>query len=756
MHPKIRDFFASSTNLFILAIFALLSILSLSFLASQGPIFSAFKNSLPREAFYVGYLLITALTISFALFNNNKIVWTSLIGKILFIYFPTEIFFIYGLQKLTVISPYVGLASAAYALVLGIYVVKKTSQNRLSEKLPFQKEKNKPEIATVTILIVLIMGLNFFFGYFNLGKMSVVDEPLWTFDRIPNFWRDIGEKDWRNTNVSDKPGLTVAAISGIGLFSEPYPKQYKKIYWDSKNFNLNASKMEDFNIAYRIPILAFVSLSIALFYFLVKKLAGRKSAILSSIFIGLSPILIGNSRIINPDSILWIFTSFSLLCYLIYLKENRRIPLYWSALFLGLAILTKYTANILYLFFFGLIFAEYIFNPKRYDTRSIHEYLKEKFLDFSILVTLSCLVIYSLYPAIWGKPSRFLLMTVQSQPFEPIWPIFAAAIAIIATDFLVLRSLVVRKILAYFARFSSAVKKAVSLIFILSAAGVFLNVYLGMKFFDFEMILSSPKSSFHGEDFIGFFLTNFYPLVFGISVLAIFAIIVFLIATFRKNKFSENNTAAIYYLLLFVLIYYAGSIASEVASIIRYQIIVFPAMFIASGIALGELFDNFVPENDPFSKKAFYALSLLMIISLSFSLYRVRPFYMGYASSLLPERYYLDVKDMGEGSYEAAEYLNSLPDAGNLSIWTDKRGVCTFFVGKCYSSLDPELFSSNVIDYFVISSGRESRTVKMTSRLKIGDKKFQDLYSAEKFSHKIEIAGRPNNFVKIIAPEEIQ
>lgn len=756
MRPEIKSFFANSANLFLLAISILISILSLSFLASQGPIFSSFKNSLPREAFYVAYLFTAILAVGFILFDKSKKTWTSLLGKIILIYLPSEIFFIYGLQKLTAISSYVGPVSALFTSALAILIIRHSLRNEPPKELQKEEKGSSLEKYAAISIVILAMGLNFFFGYHNLGKMSVVDEPLWTFDRIPNFWRDVDERDWRNTNVSDKPGLTVAAISGIGLFSEPYPKQYKKIYWDEQNFNLNASEMEPFNIAYRLPMLVFSVLILPLFYFLVLRLAGRKSALFSVIFIALAPLLIGNSRIINPDSILWIFTSFSILFYLIHLKEKSRIPLYWSALFLGLAVLTKYTANILYLFFLGLIFAEYIFRPGRYSTQTVREYLKTGFLNFSILVSLSFLTIYFFYPAIWGKPSRFLLMTVHSQPFEPIWPIFSAILAFIALDFFLLKSFVVKNIIGYLSGFSAIIRKAISIIFILSIAGVMLNVYSGMKFFDFEAILASPKSSFGGSDLLGFFLTNFYPLVFGVSALAILVLIVFLSASLRKNKFSENNVVAVQYLLLFIIVYYIGSVASEVASIIRYQIIVFPILLIASGIALGEIFKNLLPEENASSKKLFYVLAFSLIALSSFSLYRIRPFYMGYGSILLPEKYYLDVKDMGEGSYEAAEYLNSLPDAGNLDVWTDKRGVCVFFVGKCHSSLKSDLLSSGDIDYFVISSGRESRTVKMTGRLKIGNKTFQDLYSTENFTRKIEIAGRPNNFVKIISPENIQ
>ena len=38
---------------------------------------------------------------------------------------------------------------------------------------------------------------------------------------------------------------------------------------------------------------------------------------------------------------------------------------------------------------------------------------------------------------------------------------------------------------------------------------------------------------------------------------------------------------------------------------------------------------------------------------------------------------------MGEGSIEAANYLNALPGAGEMTIWSDKGAVCEAFIGKC-------------------------------------------------------------------------
>ena len=71
---------------------------------------------------------------------------------------------------------------------------------------------------------------------------------------------------------------------------------------------------------------------------------------------------------------------------------------------------------------------------------------------------------------------------------------------------------------------------------------------------------------------------------------------------------------------------------------------------------------------------------------------------------------------MGDGNYEVAQYLNSLPNTTQLNIWSDKRGVCTFFIGNCVSVIRKTDFIENGpdYDYYVISKGREARTVDLS------------------------------------------
>ena len=160
-----------------------------------------------------------------------------------------------------------------------------------------------------------------------------------------------------------------------------------------------------------------------------------------------------------------------------------------------------------------------------------------------------------------------------------------------------------------------------------------------------------------------------------------------------------------FYLLFFILFYYLASLLSNVAATIHYQIMLYPIILIMAGISISQLLHI---KN----KKIFVPSFILLIIILIYPLYKIKPYYMSYVSTLLPSKYYLDHKDMGLGSYEAASFLNSLPNAKKLSIWSDKKGVCTFFIGTCVAYVNTKKIQRDDYDYYVVSSGRE----KMVSR----------------------------------------
>jgi len=595
----------------------------------------------------------------------------------------------------------------------------------------------------VPLVIGIVLVSNLWFGLERLGNYSSVDEPYWTYGRITKFWNGVKAHNWKSTNVNDKPGITVAILSGAGLATiDPMP--YKSLRGDVKT----ESELKDINtinFVFRLPIYLFCVLLLPLFYFLLRKLFDETTALVSFILIGLSPILLGISLIINPDSLLWLFLPLSLLSYLVFQKNSQSRYLYASGVLLGAALLTKYVANILYVFFFFLPFLEYIFSTEKPELIS---YLKKSLRNYAIIVALSMATFFVFYPAAWVSPDILLKGTFLSKAFESTWPLFAFVLGVITADIFIVRGKITTFLLNGLSRYRHLIMQATATIFLLGIGFVLINTTAGMPWLDSDGALASPKGDGTGSRFFIYadrIIADLYSLIFALSPLAFFYLVGALLLTFQK-KWRESFEAKIaLYLAFFILFYYLASTVNNVVATVRYQIALYPLALIIAGIGLGTLLSwERIKKYFP----APLAIALVILISLM-TLLSIKPFYFAYSSPLLPERYFVNLKDMGDGSYEAAAYLNSLPNPESLTVWSDKGAVCAVFKGKCIIGFTDKRIKGVHFDYVVVSSGRKSRTLKLSGKANnLID--FKKAYATDDTAYAVTIGGRPNNYVKVL------
>jgi 4-amino-4-deoxy-L-arabinose transferase-like glycosyltransferase len=600
----------------------------------------------------------------------------------------------------------------------------------------------RKKMLIVSILSFVIV-FNLFLGLPRLSRFSAVDEPYWTYGRISKFWKAVAAEKWSSTNVNDKPGITVAILSGTGLLKYD-PLQYKSLREQPKT----ASQLDDFrsiNFYFRLPIFLFCTLMLLAFFFLLNKLFGKTVALLGFILIGLSPILFGISLIINPDSLLWIFLPLSLLSYFVFQKEEKKSYLVASGILLGLALLTKYVANILYIFFFLLPFLEYIFMENKPDLTA---YLKKSSVNYLVLVLISMATFYVLYPATWAHPQVLLDGTFLSKAFKTTWPLFAGLIALIGADILLFKSKVTNWVMDFVSKNKSLLVQLTTGMFLLIIAFVFIDTYLGMKTFDLEGILSSPKgigAKNIFDSYAGAILADTYSLIFGMHPLAFAALLAALVFNLKKKTAYTREALTVFYFTIFILFYYLASSVNDVAATVRYQITLYPLALMISAIGMSYVI-SLKHVRKYISKKLSWVLVLLVVAP---SLFFVRPFYFTYASALLPQKYLLNTKDMGDGSYEAANFLNQLPNAGSLIVWSDKGAVCESFVGDCLTGYAGKELRAIHFDYFVASAGRKSKSIKISTTFK-NNLNFKNLYDPNSpAAFKLIIGNRTDNFIKV-------
>ncbi|KKT87870.1 MAG: hypothetical protein UW87_C0022G0003 [Candidatus Moranbacteria bacterium GW2011_GWC2_45_10] len=734
---RLADFLKKNKETCLLSALTLaLTLNSLFFIAREVEELSFAKFTEKPDVNYFAFFILTSLVFgTLFFFQKDKTDWRNLLKKIFVVYLPVEIILLYGLEQSKHFHYIFDIATGMYVIALGVFLIglrKFRWNTNPGTKTAFLKSTfdwSKTQGKLVFLVIFAVMTANLSFGSYHLAKFGAVDEPLWTFERIPRFWNNFSEHDWNGTRVSDKPGVTVVIISGAGLLFEN-PKIYKK-YYKNGEIGSNPYNIEDMNLALRLPILLFTVLMLPFFYFLLERILGKSIALYSFTLIGLSPILIGMASIINPDSILWVFAPLSFLSLLAYAKKRRPAYLYLAGIFLGLSLLTKYVANILFIFFLGYIFIEYIFHKEDYKKLTTRRYLKESLTDYLILIFTSLTTFYVLYPAVWVKPERLFSGTILSQAFTSTWPIFVAFFALLLLDMIMIKSRVFSAILDFLAKYKKVLTISLSSIFLLCVAFAFANVYADMRWYDFESIIASPKSAYLAGGYDGLFLANFFPLVFTITPLALVSLVFVSILNMKSKKEKSENriSSAVFSITLFILLYYLATTVNKVAAMNRYQIMIFPLAMILGGVGLG--LAHSLAAKKWKSLPEFLPYIAVFIIAMS-SPYFSKPFYISYDSSLLPNRYYTDLKDMGTGSYEAAEFINSLPDADKLKVWSDKRGVCSFLEAKCLSGFTYPKLREEGFDYAVVSAGRESRTSKLVgahvSSGKKGVLRFDSLY----------------------------
>ncbi|MDP1620165.1 MAG: hypothetical protein Q8M12_04165, partial [bacterium] len=337
--------------------------------------------------------------------------------------------------------------------------------------------------------------------------------------------------------------------------------------------------------------------------------------------------------------------------------------------------------------------------------------------------------------------------------------------SILALDVLIFKTKFSSILFDFLIKYKRGLAKTISMIFLLFIVVVFLHIFFKINIFDIQGMVAAPKgigldldtrdsqldtlvASQKGaglldisQKYIGAILTDFYSLIFSISPIILFAILFAAINIVRAKKMERDSITALY-IIFFILIFYLGSTVDNVIATVRYQIVIYPLAFILAAIGISELIK--IEKIGKYLKLP-VAYALLIIILLP-SLFFIRPNYFAYSSEILPSNFLVNLKGMGEGSYEATDYLNNLPNAQSIAIWSDKATACDGFVGSCYwNKTRPAK-----VDYYIVSTDRKSRTLKSISF---------DLTSAYENEHpdfEVLIGNNPNNFVKVIKSADLK
>lgn len=645
--------------------------------------------------------------------------------------------------------------------------------------------------AHFSLILAMIVFLSF--GGYHLTRFETTDEHFWKYDRIQKYYNGVHEgltqNNWKKTRINDKPGVTVALLSGTGLPFAPDPQTHRDHsaekstgYMDTDNeitklYHIyHTEKTLPMNFALRLPILLFNALLVLpLLYYTCRHAFGRSIAHYAIVFIGCNPILIGISQIINPDAVLWGTSALGMISFYALLVTKQKKFLVLCGIATGLALLSKYTANLLFLFY-PVIFALHASFAKR--SIPYKDYMKVIFLITLIAWSAFALLL----PAVIQNPAHFLYGTVYSPVLSAIvdpfisfthtQDVFFTNDATYKTIPLFMLSLTVFALIIFllplcslwfmkkFSRTSHIFLMIFPLLFVFIASLSFINAWFDTPFFDLTNIkeasremdqMTFPQLDRYDEPVrtvlalciqMQNVIFSLHPVVLFVFLFSLFFVIL------HKKIFSIHPFGLFTFIAIFIFV--IGGMASDIFVNVRYAIMLYVPLMVVAGIFIEDLVkycDHQKPLSCNISVR--YVITTLVVTHI-LSLMIIAPHYFNYENFLLPKKYTV-VDSWGYGVYEAASYLNTLPDARNLIIWSDRDGICQFFVGKCIRAATIDLDRTSV-DYLVITRRgmlRKPFTAKSTTGTSM-----DRMHYYEKALHdpqwSLHINNRPENFIKIL------
>jgi hypothetical protein len=564
-----------------------------------------------------------------------------------------------------------------------------------------QKKISSLENWAVGLIFLLALGLYFCFGFFHLTKFDTADEHFWIdSDRIAQYWQAMKEGDWKKTRINNKPGISLAYISGIGLaFDKNHDAEIKErgavfARYDSQEF-------QKINFLYRFPLLLFNGLFSIFFFWIIAKLTeNRWIGLWSATLILLSPILLGISQIVNPDTLSWLFCSATIFSFLFFLKTGLKKIALLTALFFGLALATKYIALILVYFLFFIFLSQLLFFHKaKNDSQEIFR----QALAYLAIILGGFLLLVFLMPAVFVK-SKYLFADVIDFDHKGFifWSVLFAD-AMIALDAFFWKSRALIFCQEQLGRYKGVIFK--SIVGIVAGLSVFtlVNWALGINFFDLEAVPFDSRQSdfFLSLPFWKKLILQARPLVFSLTPLVLFA----LLFVWLKTIFQKTEHAFLVHMLTaFVLVYWIVVTMQNLLVNIRYGIILQPVVIFLATLGIWEFL-----QHKPFRKIHKLVISFLIIALSVISLYLVKPFYFNYANGLLP-RENLITGAWGYGGYEAGQAITTLAEKKDMIVIADYPGICPFVAGRCADISNDnkekviEILNQNRDDvYFVLS-----------------------------------------------------
>lgn len=505
------------------------------------------------------------------------------------------------------------------------------------------KAMRKGNIYKELLLSSLIFLIAFLPRFYLLGTFMMYDGPYWIV-RSYNFISALLSHDWAGTFITSHPGVTTMWVSGISVWF--------------KYLSVGVATSENilpYIFHAKFPIALITSIGCVILYFLVKRIFNEKIAIISALLIALDPYYLAHSRVIHLDALLATFMTLSVLCLIIHQNYLERRYLILSAIFAGLAFLTKLPSIILVPFIvISLFLSVHSLELGNLSNRvKLIQLVKNILIYFSI----AAIVFVVLWPAMW---------------VDPVHTVYKLG------------------------------------------TGVYYNVthfHVGGGYFMGEIM--------HSVNPFYYPVTLLLRLTPVSSIFSVLAIIFFSFGALKIKKpeyISDRDYKNIGILLLYIVLFFSVMMTGS-KQMLRYLLPIFLVIDILAAIGIYYVIYGIISrinKNKGFNlapkTKWFTIFFVIIILFQAFSSLPLCPYYRSYYNPMLggsEKAPWITSIGGGEGMSLAADYLNGKENAENLTVAVQHPGFEPYFKGTTIGMSNASSADYIVFHHSVVQCGRD-------------------------------------------------
>lgn len=261
-------------------------------------------------------------------------------------------------------------------------------------------------LGPVAFILVLVALLIPRLG--SLGSFVTADEPTWG-NRSASFYYALSRGDYADTYQTGHPGVTTMWAGAAAYFLK-FP-QYQRVgqasIGDTKLFQLfqkhGPNPMDVLSTA-RLFVVGAIVIALLIAFLFTRRLLGTAIALLGFLFIAFDPFQVAHARVLHTNGMLGSFMFLSVMAFLDYLRTRKPAGLVVSGAAAGLSFITI-TPGFFLVPIIGLLAFYGLWDGEGHHLNLSWQTLAKKvILPVLLWGTISLLVIYLVWPAMWGHP----------------------------------------------------------------------------------------------------------------------------------------------------------------------------------------------------------------------------------------------------------------------------------------------------------------------------------------------------------------